>query len=175
MRTGGGHAKGASFERETCKKLSRWLTNGERDDCLWRTAMSGGRATLQFRQGQINKSQVGDVSMIDQIGALLTDRFVFECKFHEELNFVGGFLSDRGKLHAFWKKLVADADKTDKFPILICKENYVPSIIVMEPESSRDLKLGDPILSIPRWNAEIYLFEEFLKTAKVPNGVDHNE
>src|SRR5215216_6431446 len=41
--------KGPQWEREVCRALSLWVTNGERVDVFWRSAMSGGRATVHNR------------------------------------------------------------------------------------------------------------------------------
>ena len=50
---GYGKQKGGEYERTVCKKLSLWVSNGTRDDIFWRSAMSGGRATLQRKKGII--------------------------------------------------------------------------------------------------------------------------
>ncbi len=76
MRPGGGHSKGASFERQVCRDLSLWLTEGKHDDCFWRSAMSGGRATVRFKKGRTSRSQAGDISPISGIGEKLTDLFL---------------------------------------------------------------------------------------------------
>lgn len=45
--------KGSVFEREICKALGRWWTDGERDDIFWRTAGSGARATCRLERGKV--------------------------------------------------------------------------------------------------------------------------
>jgi len=77
----GGHmAKGSSFEREICKQLSLWWTEGKRDDVFWRTSTSGGRATQRSKFGQSTFGQYGDVQATDPIGQLLVDTFTIELK-----------------------------------------------------------------------------------------------
>ena len=75
-----GKQKGSEFERYICKTLSGWASYGKRDDLYWRSAMSGGRATVQFKKNIKNTSQVADISCIDSAGEFLTDLCCIECK-----------------------------------------------------------------------------------------------
>lgn len=70
--------KGSAFEREICKKLSLWWTDGGRDDVFWRTASSGGRATARGRKSTFG--QHGDVQATDPIGQPLMDLCTIEIK-----------------------------------------------------------------------------------------------
>jgi len=54
MRKGGGKAKGASFERDICRRLSLWVSAGKQEDVFWRSAMSGGRSTVADSSSQIS-------------------------------------------------------------------------------------------------------------------------
>lgn len=63
-----GKSKGNSFEREICKKLSLWWTNGKRDDIFWRSQNSGGRATVRGKSGKRTSNQSGDVSVANDEG-----------------------------------------------------------------------------------------------------------
>lgn len=75
------HSKGSCFERDICRQLSLWWTDGKRDDVFWRTAGSGARATNRFRRG--NRStygQCGDVTATDPIGEALLKFFTIEIK-----------------------------------------------------------------------------------------------
>ena len=80
MRKGGGSSKGSSFEREICKQLSLWWSEGNRDDIFWRTAGSGGRATNRARQGKETSGAYGDLTFIDPSGADLLKVCCFELK-----------------------------------------------------------------------------------------------
>jgi hypothetical protein len=73
-------AKGADFERELCKKLSLWWTDDERDDVFWRTAGSGGRATMRGRKGASTYGQDGDIQAVDPVGKPLMDLVTIELK-----------------------------------------------------------------------------------------------
>ena len=93
--------------------------------------MSGGRRTLGLKIGGGDRSsQAGDVGMVDSRGDALVSRFVIECKFYGDLE-IGSFLFGKGNLNGFWKKLVVQADKDRKFPMLIAKQNHKPEIVCL--------------------------------------------
>jgi hypothetical protein len=60
--------RGSQFERDICRKLSLWWTEGKRDDIFWRTAGSGAMATTRFKKGKKTYGQDGDIHAIDPIG-----------------------------------------------------------------------------------------------------------
>lgn len=73
-------AKGSEFEREFCKALGLWWTQGQRDDIFWRTAGSGARATARTKTNRSTYGQYGDVQAVDPIGAPLMIRVTIELK-----------------------------------------------------------------------------------------------
>lgn len=125
MKKGGGKQKGSSFERTICKRLSLWISEGKREDIFWRSAMSGGRATVQFKKGKENKSQVGDISSIDQIGQKFTDKFVIECKSYSNIHLESLIYGKpkKGCILEFWEKVKKQALNISKSPLIIFKEN----------------------------------------------------
>lgn len=72
--------KGSNYERDFCKRLSLWWTDGERDDIFWRTGGSGGRATVRQQRGQKTYNQYGDICATDPIGDPLMKVLTFELK-----------------------------------------------------------------------------------------------
>ena len=73
-------AKGSNFEREICKQLSLWWTDGKRDDIFWRTSASGAMAKVRSKTKQKTFGQYGDVQAIDPIGQPLMDLVTIELK-----------------------------------------------------------------------------------------------
>lgn len=73
-------AKGSSFEREVCRRLSLWWTDGADDDVFWRTSNSGGRATARHRKGKRTQGHHGDVAAVDGRGEALTKLLIIELK-----------------------------------------------------------------------------------------------
>jgi len=74
-------AKGSSFERSFCKKLSLWWTNNASDEIFWRTSQSGGRSTTRAKAGKsTNYNHCGDIGAIDESGADLIRLITWEMK-----------------------------------------------------------------------------------------------
>lgn len=73
-------AKGGQYERDLCRLLSLWWTDGRRDDCFWRTSQSGGRATTRSKKGKTTRGQCGDIAATDPVGFPLTETFTIESK-----------------------------------------------------------------------------------------------
>lgn len=72
--------KGGQYERTICGILSRWLTAGERDDCFWRTANSGGRATSRKKRGKKTAGHDGDICATDDAAVPFLKLFAVEIK-----------------------------------------------------------------------------------------------
>lgn len=163
MKAGGGKQKGAGFERQICVALSRWISRGKRKDLFWRSAMSGGRATLGLRKGEKHLSQGGDISAIDPAGAPLTDKFCIEIKFYKDLD-LGGLWLDRGILARFWIKAEQDAVKYGKEPMLIAKQNMYPTLMLVR--SNALTILAHPRLvrwRSPSMGVAVMIFDDVLK------------
>jgi hypothetical protein len=168
MRRGGSKQKGSGFERKICVALSQWLTKGKRRDLFWRSAMSGGRATLAHAKGIKLSTQGGDVSAIDPLGAVLTDRFCIEIKFYKDLD-IAAFLLGRGNLARFWKQARVDARKYGKQPLLIAKQNLFPTLVLA--------RTGTIPEKLVRWQSDrggvvVALFDDMLTVAYTAPAVD---
>jgi hypothetical protein len=167
-----GKLKGGEFERKVAKQLSLWISNSLRDDLLWRSSLSGGRATLQFKQGKKNKSQTGDLSSIDTLSQQFINRFFIEIKFYKDLNIESGFIKATGLLKSFWDKLVKDALVAEKNPMLIARQNHLPTLLLLHHNGARLLNLHESILlcesskiaEFCQWPVEVYLFDKLLGT-----------
>jgi len=72
--------KGSEFERQICKRLSKWWTDEERDDVFWRSQTSGARATTRGKSGLKTFGQYGDIQACDPCGQTLLDVFTIEVK-----------------------------------------------------------------------------------------------
>lgn len=142
MRPGGGKSKGAQFEREVCVILSKWVSSGQKEDVYWRSAMSGGRATVGFKSGKKHSSQVGDISCIAPIGNKFHDTFAIECKNYADLNFLG-LLTGKGKLVDFWDEIGSQAMTHSKYPFLVAKQNRMKTMVCLGRFGMRTLGL-DP-------------------------------
>jgi hypothetical protein len=160
--------KGASFERSVCVLLSRWMSNGERDDLYWRSAMSGWRTTVARKKGIELNAQAGDVSCIHADGHALTDNFHIECKHYRDLNYLG-LLKGTGKLVEFWMTTRREATASGKLPLLIAKQNMIEAMACLSLDGARKLQLEKRSLLIaPKLNLRIIPLFELFKYAERP-------
>ena len=121
-----GKQKGSQFERDICKALSLWVSKGVSIDLYWRSAMSGGRATV--KRGQVR--QAGDITAVAPEGHALTDKFYVECKAYKTLT-LDCLVTGKGTLIDFWKIAVREAVLHEKHPMLIFKRNHWPVVVIM--------------------------------------------
>lgn len=164
MRAGGGKQKGAQFERDVCVALSKWITNGEREDVFWRSAMSGGRATVGHKRGKNLAAQVGDISCIHPAGYRFTEKFAPECKFYANLDYQG-LLTGKGKLLTFWDEIGRQARRYQKQPFLVARQNRMAATVCLSSEGARELNLLPrlALLISPPNGLRIYDFKTFLE------------
>jgi hypothetical protein len=168
MRPGGGKAKGAQFEREVCKALSEWITNGKHQDVFWRSAMSGGRATVSHRKGTRLKAQEGDLSAIRREGIPFLNRFVVECKSYRDLSiksFMQEEVTNQESALGFWRTLLKVKGKR---PMLVMKESrFLDTMVVLDSGGAMDLNITDIHLAyFPLHDVRIILFSDFLDAAE---------
>lgn len=165
-----GHRKGSRFEREVCRSLSMWISRDSRDDIFWRTAMSGGRATIGLRSGNVRSAQAGDVAAIDSLGERLLRHFVIDAKSYKKLDLFSGITKDTGHLWRFWAEIRQEASEYGKRPLLIARENSMPTLCLMTRDSAALFGLDEYAASavLPRWSCYVVLFECFLREATVP-------
>jgi len=170
MKKGGGKIKGGRFERSICVKLSLWVSHGERKDLYWRSAMSGGRATVAKRKGDNLKSHAGDIIATAPEGHVLTDMFYFELKHHKNLQIDSFLIKDTGTLAKFWRDTIQYAKQYGKSPVLIAKQNNMPALVIVNPGMWGMFQ--HPILmryikgkNAPVMTSEVHLLSDILATA----------
>lgn len=176
MKAGGGKAKGGGFERLVCKALSRWLSRGMRDDLFWRSAMSGGRASVQFKRGRKNQTQVCDISAIHPQGDRLMQVAVVECKFIKNLHFASLLVpyvdgkSARGTIAEYWWEVCRLAAKAGRHPILIAKQNGVMPFVLLDVDGCDKFHMSNELeaASFRLNDATLFPFEVFLREAARP-------
>lgn len=172
MRKGGGKAKGAQFEREVCVALSQWVSKGESDDVFWRSAMSGGRATVgRAKNSSLRSNQNGDISCISPLGFHFSKNFSVECKFYSDLNY-SGLLNGKGKLVEFWTKHKEESSKYKKHPMLVCRQNRMQTHVCFDSHGLRKLGIigSRHILLIAQYlDLNIIRWGDFLAFYEPPN------
>lgn len=152
--------KGASYERSVCKKLSLWVTDGRIEDGLWRSAMSGGRATVALKRGA-KIQQVGDICAVRPELHEFTAKFFIECKHVRSLDIESFLLKGKGALAKFWRTASYEAERHGRIPMIIARQNNTPDIVVV-PE--RTLTAPALAAAIPNGApCEMCLLEPLLK------------
>jgi len=160
MKPGSGKSKGSQWERDVCKALSLWISNGERTDLFWRTAISGGRATRRRQKGEQVNVQIGDICAVDPEGFRLTNCYYIECKHYRDLQVAPFLLTNSGHLARFWDTTCCEADRYHRSPMLIAKQNRLPPIVLVRS----DAVLGGPVLSdIPLRECTVLSFSDLVE------------
>lgn len=178
VKKGYGKIKGGNFEREICKKLSLWVSEGKRDDIFWRSAMSGGRSTIGLKKGIKRSNQAGDITAIDPMGQFLINKFIIECKSYKNIQLQSMLfgIPKNNSIFEFWTELWDKANQFNKTMMLIIKYNGLPEEKTLMA-INRTSKIDDFQLFLTECRINpiaeflnvspicyIYNFNEFLKT-----------
>lgn len=149
MKAGGGSQKGSSFEREVCKKLSLWISEGKRNDIFWRTAGSGARATTRAKSGQTTCNADGDMCCLDPAYQWFIDSVLVEIKRGYNSWRLDDFLLPKPKkdgIFTVWEKLEKEAHRLHKLPLLILKQ-----------DRKQELYISSKFLHTQKWATLTYM------------------
>ena len=130
MKAGGGKIKGNSFQWKIAKLLSLWYSEQKRDDIFIPTGSSGARATQRRKLGKTTQNQGGDITSVDPEGFAFIKNFSIECKFYKKVNFNSLIYNKPNELFYWWDQTNRDADRDNKNPLLIMKQNGLSEIII---------------------------------------------
>lgn len=113
--------KGADWERDLCKYLSKWIQGTEKPYCFWRGRGSGATFTSDNLVGE---SFAGDLYPVREEGKFLTDNFVVEAKNGYPTTSIDKHLKygKDDKLLFFWQQVIEDSTRTEKYPLLVYKK-----------------------------------------------------
>lgn len=159
--------KGSAFEREICVKLSEWVSGGARRDVFWRTAMSGGRATVFKKKGALLR-QSGDITAVAFEGHDLTDKYYFELKHYRDLGLLSFFLRKGGLLCQFWSKTQEEAKHYNMIPIMIVRQNLMPTLWIMKKKDCPTHWLSHTAelrIDVRHRGCVIYRFDDIMRSS----------
>lgn len=125
MKKGGGKAKGAAFERKVAKELSIWWFNNP--NILLRNINSGSTSTKR----QAKEVPAGDIMQVDTSTSSLFPYSV-ECKHYADIGFDSWLLGKNQTIYGFWEQAKSDSARVGRSPLLIMKQNNMPTIFMME-------------------------------------------
>jgi len=137
----GKSSKGTGFERDTSKYLSFWWSDSERNDLMWHTHSSGGRATERAKAGLATAYQYGDLCPTHPDAFPLFDLFLFELKrgYTKEIEILGFVdkLKNRKPpvVWEWWAKAEKERIQAKRdYTLLIIKRDHHRRIIVFNEE-----------------------------------------
>jgi hypothetical protein len=114
----------------------------------------------------LSKPQLGDVGLIDPLGAELINTFVIECKWRKKHQIHNLVYSDTAEWAGFWKDVSQLAKEHHKLPLMFCHERSKKDLVVVNEKGWRllqkvykDLK---PRAIFPHFGMHIIFLEKFL-------------
>lgn len=136
MRAGGGHAKGAAWEREVGVILSLWITRGEHRDIFSRNVLSGGAFTVAQKAGKSTSRSAGDLMAASPLAFRFLERFMVECK---HLNHIGleNYLwnsAATSPLGLIISYAHGQAEQAGGHYMLIAKQNRKPPLVFLRAD-----------------------------------------
>ena len=126
--SGKSNAKGSSFERLICRRLTEWITGKPIPEIFWRSATSGAKATVDRKAGR-DSNMGGDIVAIDPAGQPFIDRYSVECKNRKSYGRLENVIAGKGELLEWWVQCARDAELAEKIPLLIYKAKGTPVYI----------------------------------------------
>lgn len=162
-------SKGSSFERDICKKLSIYLTNGKDERVMWRTSNSGGTATVQKNmKSKFAKKNAGDICQISERGLYKNvdkffDTYFIECKAYK-------YVSIYPPLNKIWMDWIEECQRnksiTNKKIFLIVKFNN-RKILVFSEDSYNDIIPKQLTLYVDDLILHCYMFSDIENNNKI--------
>jgi hypothetical protein len=125
-------AKGSSFERLVCSRLSLWISTGQRSNIFSRNVLSGGAFTVASGKGhEVNLP--GDIAASHPLAFEFLSLFCVEAK-HRKGLFLDAYLWDpAGKnfMARVYEHAANQAASVGLQPMVIARQNYSPTIVLM--------------------------------------------
>jgi hypothetical protein len=145
--------KGGAFERETCGLLSLWWSHGKHDDLFWRTAGSGGRATVRMKRGKRTLGHAGDICATSKSGKRLLRVVTLELKrgynkstLHDVLD---APMTAAEQVYVEWIKQARDSARMAKTPfwwLIARRDRRKPMLFFPESMLSKLSQMPQPIV-----------------------------
>lgn len=121
-----GKRKGSQWERDISKYLTQWLTNQKAQYYFWKSPGSGSIGTISGTNPDLH----GDIIPLkEESDKALCSKIVFECKNGYPKTTLDNHLkyNKEDNIYSFWSQVVYDAEKVNKYPMLIYKKKGMPT------------------------------------------------
>jgi hypothetical protein len=122
--------KGSAFERDICKLLSLWMSQGARPDIFFRNPASGGAFTLSLARGRA-LGFGGDVAAGHPLAHSFLEHFYVEAKHWKTLGLETLLLGRGGDFLAITKNAENQAKQVGRHFMIVAKQNFRPTLLVM--------------------------------------------
>lgn len=147
--------KGRVFEIQLAARLSLWWTDGERDDVLYHTHDSGGRATRRSRKGWVTAGSCGDICATDFTAQPLMDVVAIEAKRGYNQHTIAHLLDSPGKTVQEYEKWIEQAAlaalNARSFSwLLIVRRDYRIPIVIFPQALLRELQIYGALVPLPK-------------------------
>ena len=156
--------KGNTFERKIAKILSLRLTNNKDEYACWRTASSGGMATINnYKKSKSLKEQSGDIKQVIQKGIYkeldnFFDKFFVECKALKQFDLTP---PHNKQILDIVSQLENEKNQCDKFILFILKRNN-KDILIFTDYNLSEIKCY-ATYHFKNFNLNCYLFNDYIK------------
>ena len=151
--------KGNNFEREIAKKLSRWITNDERDDILDRSHGSGLKSTVTG-----SPVQAGDICAVHKLGFPFVNKYIVECKNRRDYRLQDLiYWRERSRIIKDWRKLLRECKNFNRIPLFIIKNFRCPTLLGTNKFLPKLDEMAEIFGSKSSEDILLYDFEMFLK------------
>jgi hypothetical protein len=123
--------KGGNHEREIGRKLSLWLSHGEKTDLFSRNVLSGGSFTHSMNRHGVGKGTAGDLLAAHPLAYEFLQLFEVECKHWEDIQADAILWKMKGQLLNVIDVLEKRALKERRFFMLIARQDYRPDLLMI--------------------------------------------
>jgi len=127
---------GGQYERDLAVKLSKWLTGNEDKLICWRASHSGSVGTIRNKKGLDGNTTSGDLQCLDSKYEGFFNSFFIDAKSlgNVHLMLINPKSMKSSQLLTEWKKVVSDATKFLKIPLMFVKarnDKKIPDFIII--------------------------------------------
>lgn len=145
--------KGGSHERAIGKKLSLWISHGEKSDLFTRNVLSGGSFTHAAKKG-IVRGTPGDLAAAHPAAYAFLQLFEVECKHWRDVHADAILWMNKGELLRVLAKLETRAHASHRSFFLIARQNFRPDIVLMPYDVG--MRLSPAITFHGLWSNRIF-------------------
>jgi hypothetical protein len=163
MNSVGSRNKGNQFERDMCRKMSLWISRGERTDLFMRNVASGGAFTMSLKRGSA-LGVGGDMMAVHPLAHAFLDVFLTEYKHWRALNFEAALWNNRGEFARVITKAEKQAQEAGRHCFIVAKQNFRAPILLMPNDIG--VRCAAPgLVYHSLWNARVFacLLDDALK------------